>query len=133
MADDGRRLTPLETIIMDDLWEYSTSSVREVMGRLKDRKPMAYTTVLTMMRKLRDKGFLVSDREGRSDRYTPTVSRDQMASRGLKDMLASFFAGSSSALVSRLLDSEEIDAEELARIRSEIDRRLAAEQMEDRP
>ena len=82
MADDGKRLTPLETIVMDDLWEHATSTVREVMARLEERKPMAYTTVLTVMRKLRDKGFLLSDREGRTDRYRPTVSRDQMASRG---------------------------------------------------
>ena len=96
MADDKKRLTPLETVIMNDLWKHDTSTVREVMARLKKSNPMAYTTVLTVMRRLREKRFLTSERDGRTDRYQPTVSKEQMASRGLSDMLGTFFAGSSS-------------------------------------
>ena len=132
MSDDGKRLTPLETIIMGDLWEHTPSTVRSVRARLEERKPMAYTTVLTVMRKLRDKGFLLSERDGRADQYRPTVSREQMASRGLRDMLSAFFAGSSAALVSSLLSSEEVAPEELARIRMLVDARLTDEQGADR-
>ena len=127
MTDGSKRLTPLEMIVMDDLWEHATSTVREVMARLKNRKPMAYTTVLTVMRKLRDKDFLTSEREGRTDRYRPTVSREQMARRSLRDMLGAFFSGSSSALVSSLLETEDVAAEELDRIRQLVDARLEDE------
>ena len=66
-----KRLTPLETLIMNVLWDESPAAVRQVQQRLESIKPMAYNTVLTMMRILREKGFLVSERSGRSDLYRP--------------------------------------------------------------
>ena len=71
-----KRLTPLETLIMNVLWDESPAAVRQVQQRLESVKPMAYNTVLTMMRILREKGFLVSEREGRSDLYRPVVTRE---------------------------------------------------------
>ena len=131
MSDKPQRLTPLETVIMQDLWENSPTTVKAARERLESRKPMAYNTVLTVMRILRDKGFLVSERVGRSDRYRPAVSRDQMAGRSLRETLHAFFAGSSSALVSNLLDSEDLGPDELARIRRLVDERLASEKGAD--
>ena len=80
---------------------------------------------------MRDKGFLISERVGRLDRYQPAVSRDHMARRSLRETLDAFFAGSSSALVSNLLASEEVTAEELARIIQLVDERLTAGRGED--
>jgi len=131
MSGKPQRLTPLETLIMQDLWEHAPSTVKAARDRLESSKPMAYNTVLTVMRILRDKGFLVSERVGRSDRYRPTVSRDQMARRSLRETLNSFFAGSSSALVSNLLDGEDLGLDELARIRRLVDERLAGEKGAD--
>ena len=59
------KLTPLETIIMNALWDQSPAAVKQVRERLKTVKPMAYSTVLTMMRILRDKGFLASVRQAK--------------------------------------------------------------------
>ena len=83
----GRRLTPLETLIMNVLWDDSPAAVRQVQQRLESVKPMAYNTVLTVMRILREKGFLVSEREGRSDLYRPVVTRQDMAQRSLGDVM----------------------------------------------
>ena len=123
--DDTKRLTPLESLIMDCVWRMSEGTVREVQERLEPVKPMAYNTVLTMMRILRDKGFLASRRNGRMDVYRPRVSRKQMARRSLREILDRFFAGSPQALVSQLLESEEVGAEEIRAIRAEVDRKLA--------
>ncbi len=60
---NDRRLTTLETLIMNALWEESPAAVRQIQERLMRVKPMAYNTVLTMMRILREKGFLTSERE----------------------------------------------------------------------
>ena len=70
---EERRLTPLEALIMDALWQKSPASVHQVQEMLQQKKKMAYNTVLTMMRILRDKGFLRYTREGRMDFYEPTV------------------------------------------------------------
>lgn len=109
---------------MDAVWELSQATVHQVRERLNSVKPMAYNTVLTMMRILRDKGFLESRRDGRADIYRPIVSREAMGKRSVSDVLARFFAGSASALVSHLLDTEKISPEELRAIRREMDARL---------
>ena len=120
----ARRLTELETLIMDAVWNLGRANVRNVQERLEPAKPMAYNTVLTMMRILRDKGFLRSERNGRVDVYEPTVSRVQVAKRSLNEISQRFFSGSARALVSQLLDSGELDTEEVQAIRREVDRKL---------
>ena len=119
------KLTPLETIIMNALWDQSPAAVKQVRERLKTVKPMAYSTVLTMMRILRDKGFLASVRQGKADHYRPVVTRDDVARRSLGDVIDSFFSGSAEALVSQLLDGQSLSDEELASIRADLDRTLS--------
>ena len=119
-----KRLTPLETLIMNVLWDESPAAVKQVQERLTAVKPMAYNTVLTILRILRDKGFVVSEREGRSDLYRPVVTREDMGRRSLGEVIDSFFSGSAEALVSQLLDGQSLTDEELAAIRAELDRTL---------
>lgn len=121
---NGRRLTPLEALIMDAVWEMPQATVRQVKERLEPVKPMAYNTVLTMMRILRDKGFLAAEREGRVDVYRPVVTREQAAGRSLREVLDRFFAGSATALVSQLLAHGDLSPEEVKGIRREVDRKL---------
>ena len=119
-----KKLTPLETLIMNVLWDESPAAVKQVQERLTAIKPMAYNTVLTIMRILRDKGFVVSEREGRSDLYRPVVTREDMGRRSLGEVIDSFFSGSAEALVSQLLDGQSLSDEELTTIRAELDRAL---------
>lgn len=119
-----KRLTPLESLIMDAVWALGEATVRQVRKHLQPVKPMAYNTVLTMMRILRGKGFLTSRRDGRTDVYRPVVSREQMARRSLHEVLERFFAGSSRALVSQLIENEGLDADEIRAIRREVDSKL---------
>ena len=119
-----KRLTPLETLIMNVLWDESPAAVKQVQERLTAVKPMAYNTVLTIMRILRDKGFVVSEREGRSDLYRPVVTREDMGRRSLGEVIDSFFSGSAEALVSQLLDGQSLTDEELTAIRAELDKTL---------
>lgn len=120
-------LTGLEAVIMDCVWDLSEATVRDVKERLDSAKPMAYNTVLTMMRILRDKGFLASRRDGRTDVYRPRVSRQQMGRRSLHDVIERFFAGSPAALVSQLLDSEDFTEKEIKDIRRDVNSRLRGE------
>ena len=119
-----KKLTPLETLIMNALWDESPAAVKQIQERLKSVKPMAYSTVLTMMRILRGKGFLVSERQGKADLYRPVVSRDDAGRRSLGEVIDSFFSGSAEALVSQLLDGRSLSDEELKAIRAELDKTL---------
>jgi predicted transcriptional regulator len=118
------RLTPLEAVIMECVWDLSEATVRQVQERLKRAKPMAYNTVLTMMGILREKGFLRSRREGRADVYKPCVGRGQMGRRSLREVCDRFFAGSAHGLVSELLDSRRLSVKEIRAIRREVNRKL---------
>lgn len=124
----SKRLTPLEGLIMGAVWELSEATVRSVQERLRPVKPLAYNSVLTVMRILRDKGFLESSREGRLDVYRPTVSREQMGRRSLREVLDRFFSGSARALVSHLIEAERLSAEDIKAIRREVDRKLRGEE-----
>ncbi len=112
---------------MDTIWQLGKASVREVQTELEPSKPMAYNTVLTMMRILRDKGFLSSTRHGRLDVYRPTISRENAGKGGLHDLLHTFFSGSARALVSQLIDDEDISIQEMKEIRRELNRKLQSE------
>ncbi len=125
------KLTPLEAVIMDCVWDLSQATVRQVQERLRRARPMAYNTVLTMMGILRDKGFLRSRREGRADVYEPSVSREHVARRSLRELCDRFFAGSAHGLVSELLDSQRLSGDEIRAIRREVNRKLRAHRVQD--
>ncbi len=118
------RLTPLEATVMDRIWDDSPATVRDVHAGLKASRPMAYNTVLTVMRILREKGFLKSKRNGRADVYEPCVSREHVARRSVRELIDQFFAGSAGGLVSELLDGESLNEDEMRAIRREVNRRL---------
>ncbi len=123
---ETKRLTPLETLVMQAVWDAGEATVREVQERLQAAKPLAYNTVLTVMRILRDKGFLASTRNGRADVYSPRVSRGQVARRSLRDVVNRFFGGSPAALVNALLTDEDLSAVQLKAIRREVDQARGA-------
>ena len=114
------RLTPAEARIMDCVWELGEATVRDVKEMLDRRKSAAYTTVQTMMSILREKGFLASRREGRADVYRPLVGRVELGRSRLRDIMDLFFAGSAAALVSHLIESDEVDEEEVEAMRRAV-------------
>ncbi|MFO7956156.1 MAG: BlaI/MecI/CopY family transcriptional regulator [Candidatus Brocadiia bacterium] len=115
------RLTPLESLIMDCVWDMGEATVREVKERLDPEKPMAYTTVQKMMSILRDKGFLASRREGRADVYRPLVERERMGRDRLREIMDLFFSGSAAALVSNLIESDEVSEAEIEAMREVVE------------
>jgi predicted transcriptional regulator len=72
-------LHELEAEIMDEVWRQETATVRTVMEALnrKADPPRAYTTYMTVMRRLNDKGLLDRTRDGRQDSYTPRLTRQE--------------------------------------------------------
>ena len=83
-----RRFGELEAVIMDRLWERRRPAlVRELVDDLHDDRPLAYTTVMTVMENLHRKGWLRRERDGRAWRYEPTGSRSGYTAALMNDAL----------------------------------------------
>ena len=83
-----RRFGELEAVIMDRLWEWGRPAlVREVVDDLHGDRPLAYSTVMTVMENLHRKGWLRREREGRAWRYEPTGSRSAYTAALMSDAL----------------------------------------------
>lgn len=113
-------LTDAEHRIMEVLWEKGSATVAEVAECLEGTDGSAYTTVLTMMRILRDKGYLKTRKQGRALVFTPKVNRDTAARKAVRQLLSKFFAGSPGELVLSFLKDEDLQPEELDELKMRI-------------
>jgi predicted transcriptional regulator len=111
-------LTNGEHRIMEVIWAKGSATVADVVEALGGKD--AYTTILTLMRILKDKGFLSSRKEGRAHVFTPRVDRDTAARKAVHQLLSKFFAGSPSELVLSFLREEELTPEELDELKRKI-------------
>jgi len=111
-------LTNGEHRIMEVIWAKGSATVADVVEALKGED--AYTTILTLMRILKDKGYLTSRKEGRAFVFVPKVDRDTVAKKAVNQLLSKFFAGSPSELVLSFLREEELTPGELDAIKRKI-------------
>ena len=111
-------LTNAEHRIMEVIRARGSATVADVVEALNGED--AYTTILTLMRILKDKGYLSSRKEGRAFVFFPRVDRDTVAKKAVNQLLSKFFAGSPSELVLSFLREEELTPEELDEIKRKI-------------
>ena len=116
----SRTLTDGEHRIMKVLWDKGSATVAEVAEALADKDGSAYTTVLTMMRIMRDKGYLTCRKDGRAHVYTPRVDEDAAARKAVRQVLSKFFGGSPGELVLSFLREEDLRPEELDELKKRI-------------
>ena len=114
--------TDRELDVMAVLWERGPSTVSDVQSSLHDQ--LAYTTVLTILRTLEDKGHVGHEEEGRAYRYHATVERDEAQGSALDRLTRKLFAGSTELLLTHLVSGRRLSDDELKRIRSLVDQRL---------
>ena len=113
-------LTKAELRIMDVLWEHRRATVGEVADALP--KPLAYTTVLTMLRILEQKGVVGRDVDGRAHVYFPRIEQQDAARSAIGDVVKAFFENSKTALALRLMAEERPSKEELESLKAMIAR-----------
>jgi predicted transcriptional regulator len=116
----SKTLTEAELRLMDILWEKGRATVAEVTAALPP-PPIAYNSVLTTMRILEQKGYVVHEEAGRAFVYRPIVARDAAAQNAVGHLLSRFFENSSGSLALRLIESERPSDEELLRLRALIE------------
>jgi len=108
------QLTPLELDIMNVLWETDPANVQTVQQGLK--RELAYTTVQTMLNILHKKGKVKRTLKERAYFYKPSVSRRQVVSQTVSDVVDRLFGGSAESLVISLVETKHLTPEKLARL-----------------
>lgn len=114
-------ITDSERAILEVLWDHDEASVREVADELSRHKPLAYTTVLTMLNVLSKKGLVTHRPEGRAFIYRAAVTREQARKQALDHLLQQFFKGSPNMLAQHLVSEHDIDPAQRALLQSKVD------------
>jgi predicted transcriptional regulator len=116
------QFTDRELDVMGVLWEQGASTVAEVRAALKD--DLAYTTVLTILRTLEDKGYVAHEEEGRAHRYRPLVEKGKAEKSAVSRLVKKLFHGSPELLLTQLVADRKLSADDLKRMRKLIDDQL---------
>jgi BlaI family penicillinase repressor len=124
MADVS--FTERELDLMGVLWERGPSTVAEVREALADE--LAYTTVLTILRVLEEKGHIGHTEEGRAHRYHALVERQAAGESALRRLTRKLFRGSPELLLTHLVSDRSLSEEELRSMRTLLDSRLREEE-----
>lgn len=113
-------LTQAELRLMKVLWTRGESSVADMTAACADGAPLAYTSVLTTVRILEQKGYVTHRQEGRAFLYSPSVAEQEASRSEVRHVLQRFFGNSRERLLLNLLGDDEISPEELRRLKEAI-------------
>lgn len=114
--------TDRELDVMSILWRRGCATVAEVRTELEDE--LAYTSVLSALQTLEDKGYVRHEQEGRAYRYFPTVDSESAGGTALNRILDKIFHGSAELLLAQLMSERQIGPVELERMRRLLEERL---------
>jgi predicted transcriptional regulator len=114
-------LTPQELAIMKVVWRLDKATVRDVYEALREKRAVAYTTVMTMMKILEEKGYLKKTLVDRANVYRPARPRQQVVGAMVRDFVDRVFDGAAGGLLLHLAKDGRISKEERERIRRMID------------
>jgi BlaI family penicillinase repressor len=101
---------PLELLCLKALWTLQEGNVKDVQKIVTETRPLAYTTIMTVLERLLRKGKLTRRKIGRAFIYTPTAGREEMRKTAIRELLESFFDGSEEELLRFLGRSPEKSA-----------------------
>lgn len=108
-------LTDREADVMQALWECGASTVAEVREHLAD--PLAYTTVLTVLRTLEAKGYVGHEEAGRGHRFFATIKQQAARKNAVQHLTQKLFKGSTELLFSHLVSEQKLSDEQIRRMR----------------
>jgi predicted transcriptional regulator len=117
-------LTPQELAIMKVVWKLETATVRDIYEQLRVRRPLAYTTVLTMMKILEQKGYVLKSRAERAFVYRPARGRQQVLGGMVREFVDRVFDGASRPMLLHLVKETKLSEKErraLLRAIEEVD------------
>lgn len=125
VRQSSRHPTELELEILKILWRQGPSTVRQVRETMSNRgRDLAYTTVMTMLTIMTQKGHVTREKQGSGYIYTPRITENATSRSMLRDLVDRMFEGSTTAVVSHLIEAKDLDADQLKQLRELIDQRI---------
>lgn len=126
---DEITFTPRELDVMSILWRQGSGTVTEVRDALGEE--LAYTSVLSVLQTLEEKGYVRHESEGRAYRYHPTVEPERAGRSALARIREAVYGGSAELLFAQLVSDRRLGRDELERMRRLLADRLGEEEEED--
>ena len=119
-----KSLTPLgetEMEVLHHVWDLGRATVADVQACILRERKVAYTTVMTVMKKLADKGYLQFEKDGTTYVYSAARTAEEVQRSLVDDLVSKVFRGSTLALVQTLVEHEDLTGEERREIKHLID------------
>ena len=114
------KLGETELEVLNIVWELENASVADVRERILSYRPIAYTTIMTVMKNLADKGYLTYEQDGNSYVYSAARPAHDVKRSLLRELMSNVFSDSPLALVQTLVKDEKLSAMELEDIKATI-------------
>jgi predicted transcriptional regulator len=127
---DPIHFPPRELAVMSVLWKLGSATVTQVKDELDE--PLAYTSVLSALQTLEEKGYVRHEAEGRAYRYFAAVDASHAGGSAIARIRDAIFQGSAERLFAQLVSDEDLSREELERMRALLAARLLSADAEDR-
>jgi predicted transcriptional regulator len=109
-----------EMEVLHHVWDLGEARVNDVRDRILEERDIAYTTVMTVMKKLAEKGYLTYRKDGRSYVYQPARSQSDVQHSLLQRLMEKVFGGSPTALVQTLVQRENLSDEDRRELKALI-------------
>jgi BlaI family penicillinase repressor len=117
MRHPSTTLTGAELEIMHVVWNLKQATVRDVYEALRERRKVAYTSVMTVMKILEQKGYLTKNQQERAYVYHPAQPRSQVLAVMVRDFVDRVFQGAAKPLLVHLVEDRRLSQKDLAEIR----------------
>ncbi len=121
----AKGLGPLEMEVLDVIWEMGQATSREIFEKMRERKRLGQSTVLTVLRRLSDRGILHRDAGGDVYVYSPVMERRELGGRMIDDVVDRIFGGAVEPVITHLLEARGLkgpDLERLTALRGQLER-----------
>ena len=110
-----------EMEVLRHVWALGRATVREVHDRIRDERRLAYTTVMTVMKNLAEKGYLTYERDGQTYVYTAARRPEEVRGSVLSGILDKVFGGDPASLVQTLVDGDALSDADRQKLRQIVD------------
>ena len=110
--------TTREMELMQVLWLQGEGTVDMIQAALPDR--LEGSTIRTLLQIMEDKGYVTCKKQGRANLYRPAIEQEKVQSSAMKQMIQKLFGGSAEMLLARLVEEEEVDLEDMDRLREKL-------------
>jgi predicted transcriptional regulator len=116
-----RAMSPAETEILRLVWQLERATVRQICKNLPRKRKIAYKTVLTLLTRLEEKGYLKHEVVDKAYVFAPAIERKEVVKRTVLDFLDRLFGGDPTPLMQFLVEDGHIDAKDIERLKALMD------------